>query len=86
MVLSRESCGQPLAATEDSDGHAAGRLARIAVIGVGSRALPDDDLKYDLLGQVRIAQGQQRLPVQAGAMTVIDASIPHFGRMTRGHA
>src|ERR1700693_293386 len=38
----------------------------------GQRAFIDDDVTDDLLGQCRVVESKQRLPVQHGSVTLVD--------------
>jgi hypothetical protein len=48
------------------------------------RALIDNDVADDMLGQGGIAESQQRLPVQADAQTVVDVRVPAAIRASLG--
>jgi hypothetical protein len=48
------------------------------------RALIDEDVTDDMLGQGPIAQSQHRLPVQAGGVTIVNVSVPAAIRASHG--
>jgi hypothetical protein len=52
----------------------------VVVLERGAKALHGDHVADDLLGQARVPQGQQGLPVQPGRVAVIDGLIPARGR------
>ena len=50
----------------------------------GQRALIDEDVTDDMLGQRWIAASQQRLPVQPSGVTAVKAGVPGASRAGRG--
>ena len=73
--------GQLLAAQEDGLGQAARCIAFAVSRFRSQRALIDDDVADNMLGQGRVAESQERLPVQPGGVTLVD--VPVAGRSSR---